>query len=157
MPLRTTIIATAVLAAAPLTAATDSAAGAPAPQAALGQCGWAMLHHAGNGWYAPTPTVWEASSVACNHKLGDPYRDPMLGDHAASIKSLQRAIRACYHSNLAVDGRYGPKTRAAVIGVQRFHRITADGVYGPQTRSAMRWRLYNPRLKVWSERCYSPF
>lgn len=157
MPLRATIIATAVLAAAPLTAVADSAAGAPSSPAALGQCGWAMLHHAGNGWYAPTPTVWEDSSVNCNHKLGDPDREPMNGDHAGSIKSLQRAIRACYHSDLAVDGIYGPKTRAAVIGVQRFHHLTADGIYGPQTRSAMWWRLYNPKLKVWSERCYRPF
>jgi peptidoglycan hydrolase-like protein with peptidoglycan-binding domain len=81
----------------------------------------------------------------------------MNGDHAGSIKSLQRAIRYCYRSDLAVDGIYGAKTRAAVIGVQSYHRVAVDGVYGPQTRSAMLWRLYNPRLKVWSERCYSPF
>jgi hypothetical protein len=157
MPLRATIIATAALAAAPLAGVADSASGAPSPQAALGQCGWAMLHPVGNGWYAPTPTVWEESSTVCNHKLGDPYRQPMNGDHAGSIKSLQRAIRYCYRSDLAVDGIYGAKTRAAVIGVQSYHRVAVDGVYGPQTRSAMLWRLYNPRLKVWSERCYSPF
>ncbi|MFD8077975.1 peptidoglycan-binding protein [Streptomyces sp. NPDC059718] len=59
---------------------------------------------------------------------------------------LQYSIAWCYRGygeavlNIAVDGNYGPKTKAAVKRVQQIERITADGVYGPQTRDAMMHR-----------------
>jgi len=40
--------------------------------------------------------------------------------------------------HLAKDGDFGPATKAALIRVQQYHRITADGIYGPQTALAMR-------------------
>ncbi|WP_273482844.1 peptidoglycan-binding domain-containing protein [Kribbella italica] len=69
---------------------------------------------------------------------------------------MQRNLNYCYGSKLTVDGRYGSRTKAAVAAVQRRHKITADGVYGPQTRSAMNWRLWHPKLGIWSDGCYSP-
>lgn len=158
MPLRTTIIAT-TLVATPLAIATGDATGAPASTSAIAQCQQVRLHHAGNNWFIAVPAVWESSSTRCNLKFGDlPHRDPRnpFGDPAAAIKALQRNLNYCYGAGLTVDGRYGSLTRAAVQRVQRRHGIAVDGIYGPQTRSAMNWREYNSRLQVWSQRCYSP-
>ncbi|GAB4054852.1 peptidoglycan-binding domain-containing protein [Catellatospora paridis] len=72
------------------------------------------------------------------------------------VDTLQKALNFCYssadHSGdlnavnlgfapLAVDGIYGPKTKAAVTAVQRNHRIKIDGVYGPQTAQTMRFEV----------------
>ena len=57
---------------------------------------------------------------------------------------LQRTLNSCYYSRvnvigamLAVDGNFGPRTKAALVKVQQYHRITADGIYGPQTASTI--------------------
>lgn len=124
-----------VAAAATITAAT--VLGAPTAQATLPMCGADSYLHVGNGWYIQAPNVWESDSVACNLKYGDPARQPDFGAGTWAIMALQRNLNYCYHTSLAVDGRYGSLTRAAVTRVQRLHGITADGIYGPQTRSAM--------------------
>jgi hypothetical protein len=66
-----------------------------------------------------------------------------------SLKLLQTAINICYIQkgrlgamaplSLASPDTYGPKTKAAVTAVQRWHSISADGGWGPQTRAAMQW------------------
>jgi Putative peptidoglycan binding domain len=147
------LVSTAVAAA---TITTASVLGAPTAQAALPMCDADSFLHVGNGWYVQAPNVWESDSVACNLKYGDPARQPVFGAGADAIKALQRNLNYCYRTSLAVDGRYGSLTRAAVTRVQRLHGITADGVYGPRTRSAMFWREYSFTLKRWSQRCYSP-
>lgn len=71
------------------------------------------------------------------------------GAHNAAVYRLQTDINACYGPTpqwggvklglrLATDGDFGPATKAALIQVQRYHKITADGVYGPQTALTMR-------------------
>lgn len=40
-----------------------------------------------------------------------------------------------------MDGRLGPKTRAALVAFQRMAEIPADGIYGPVTKAALRLRL----------------
>jgi peptidoglycan hydrolase-like protein with peptidoglycan-binding domain len=42
---------------------------------------------------------------------------------------------------LVVDGRMGPKTKAAVKAFQETHDCTVDGIVGPQTRAALRTAL----------------
>ena len=58
------------------------------------------------------------------------------------IRELQEALRAFgIAPELVVDGRLGPKTRAALIELQRMAQIPADGIYGPVTKAALRLRL----------------
>ncbi|MGH2625392.1 MAG: peptidoglycan-binding domain-containing protein [Anaerolineales bacterium] len=58
------------------------------------------------------------------------------------IRELQEALRAFgIAPGLAVDGRLGPKTRAALVAFQRMAEIPADGIYGPVTKAALRLRL----------------
>jgi len=40
--------------------------------------------------------------------------------------------------HLAVDGRFGPKTRAAVISLQQRYGLKQDGLVGPKTTAALR-------------------
>lgn len=71
------------------------------------------------------------------------------GAHSSAVRSLQENINSCYGSSpqwggvklglrLAEDGDFGPATKAALIKVQQYHKITADGIYGPQTAITMR-------------------
>jgi putative chitinase len=58
------------------------------------------------------------------------------------IRELQEALRTFgIAPELAVDGRFGPETRAALVAFQRTAQIPADGIYGPVTRAALRLRL----------------
>ncbi|GAA1552414.1 peptidoglycan-binding domain-containing protein [Kribbella lupini] len=151
------VATTAAVAVVPLTVAASSAS---AGTQALSQCQQVYNRQVNTaGWTVPVLSIWEDSSSTCNLKYGDlPHRDPRnpFGDPETAIKTLQRNLNYCYGSKLTVDGRYGSKTQAAVAAVQRRHGLTADGVYGPATRSAMNWRLWNPKLRLSSELCYSP-
>ncbi|TDC15760.1 peptidoglycan-binding domain-containing protein [Kribbella albertanoniae] len=152
MRLLKSTIAVAALAVTPLVAAA-----APASAAPLSQCDSATFKKVGSGWTVFVPGEWESTSTTCNLKYGDnPHRDPKnpFGDPTRAIQALQSNLNYCYGSKLAKDGRYGAKTRDAVKAVQKKLKLTADGVYGPQTRSAMKWRMYNPTTKTWSQGCY---
>lgn len=69
---------------------------------------------------------WTAPAV----KAGPPtLQQGMTGP---AVKALQLKLNAHgYH--LAVDGVYGPATKAAVLSFQKQHALTADGVAGPLT------------------------
>jgi hypothetical protein len=62
------------------------------------------------------------------------------GAHSSAVGALQYALNRCYQQTLKVDNDFGPKTRAALVYVQRY-RIGAspDGGYGSETRRKMRW------------------
>jgi peptidoglycan hydrolase-like protein with peptidoglycan-binding domain len=60
-----------------------------------------------------------------------------VGSH---VQVLQNSLVWCHGLDTGgIDSNYGPKTRAAVIALQRSAGIPADGIYGPQTRAAMHW------------------
>ncbi len=72
--------------------------------------------------------------------------------NAAVVQGLQYTLKTCYPTvhlaspysselvgNLAVDRSFGPRTEAAVKGVQSTIGTTPDGGYGPNTRNAMRF------------------
>ncbi|GAA0603708.1 peptidoglycan-binding protein [Kribbella sandramycini] len=144
-------LAAAALVVTPLVAA-SSASAAP-----LSQCDAATFKNVGGGWEVFVPSVWESTSTTCNLKYGDlPHRDPNtpFGDPTRAIQALQSNLNYCYGAKLAKDGRYGAQTRDAVKAAQKKLKLTADGIYGPQTRSTMKWRMYNPTTKTWSQACY---
>ena len=70
------------------------------------------------------------------------------GSVGSAVSALQTSLRRCNaRTAIAVDGRYGPATRSAVVTFQRWynarstHDIAVDGGYGPQTGTAMAWYL----------------
>lgn len=52
------------------------------------------------------------------------------------IQTLQGALKARSHPEVAIDGDFGEKTERAVRAVQRWGRVEVDGVVGPDT-----WRV----------------
>lgn len=49
------------------------------------------------------------------------------GDRGPAVVTLQRGLR------IAVDGAFGPATKAAVVGLQKRSRLVADGIVGAKT------------------------
>ncbi len=128
------------------TVATAPASGSYSPY-----CPTELGRYAANGWWAILPGLFT--------RTGGPSFGCFLkqGDRGEGVYQLQVALRSCYRAGLAVDGYYGPQTKATVQRVQKLHHITADGVYGPATMKAMFWRLHQRSTYVESERCHSPF
>jgi hypothetical protein len=63
------------------------------------------------------------------------------GGAAEAVRVLQHALARCNGRPVAVDGRYGSQTAAAVRAVQEQHGIGLDGLYGPETRAVMGWPI----------------
>ena len=59
-----------------------------------------------------------------------------FGSTGANVSELQSALNA-KGASLAVDGKFGPRTLAAVKDFQASSGIAVDGVVGPETRGAM--------------------
>ncbi|WP_160159716.1 peptidoglycan-binding domain-containing protein [Streptomyces sp. WAC05374] len=77
--------------------------------------------------------VAAASNGSLNCQLGP-------GNSSSAVRALQNSINRCYNfADIAVDGIYGPGTKAAVAKVQRYHGISDDGLYGPSTRAVFNW------------------
>jgi zinc D-Ala-D-Ala carboxypeptidase len=59
------------------------------------------------------------------------------GASGSDVAQLQIRVAgwAAYHDYIAIDGAFGPKTKAAVTRFQRAYGLTADGIAGPQTYS----------------------
>lgn len=70
------------------------------------------------------------------------YEHPMAQMPAKEVSELQQALNAAGFTDnngnkLAVDGKYGSKTRAAVTKLQqKLGNVKVDGYYGPETRGA---------------------
>jgi putative chitinase len=82
-------------------------------------------------------------SVRASRAIPPEAREPWrVARPDPQIRQLQEALRTFgIAPELAVDGRLGPKTRAALVAFQRLAQIPADGIYGPVTKAALRLRL----------------
>jgi peptidoglycan hydrolase-like protein with peptidoglycan-binding domain len=54
-----------------------------------------------------------------------------------ATSALQTVLTEYFGSTLAVDGQYGPRTRAAVKDFQRSRGLAADGQVGPDTWNSL--------------------
>ncbi len=61
-----------------------------------------------------------------------PWPVVRYGDDGHPVRTLQRLLRA-HGESLAVDGQFGPITRAAVEHVQQAAGLIVDGIVGPHT------------------------
>lgn len=64
------------------------------------------------------------------------------GSSGAGVKAMQQGMNSCYGAGITADGQFGPKTRSALIAVQKRIGVTADGIFGPNTRGAMNWMAF---------------
>ena len=60
-----------------------------------------------------------------------------VGSSGEDVRKVQRKLIQWSYLSGAADGRYGEKTRAAVVSFQRKNGLTADGRVGPATAAAM--------------------
>ncbi len=90
---------------------------------------WAKLEQDG----IVGPLTWE--------KLDDADKsDPTLkqGDKRVAVRGLQRRLLAQGYDVGEIDGRFGPKTEAAVKGFQGDFGLDVDGIVGPKTWGRLR-------------------
>jgi peptidoglycan hydrolase-like protein with peptidoglycan-binding domain len=57
----------------------------------------------------------------------------IVGHRSEAVRAVQVLLNAKLPAGLAVDGRFGSYTKAAVIAFQRRHRLAPDGGVGPIT------------------------
>lgn len=144
-----------VLLAAPLLAAGLSVVSASPAHAALPTCtSWNTYYAAFTTDYVvhvPSSTYW-TGTVDCTLRQGN---------RNDAVKVLQRALHYCHgYRDLAIDGDYGPHTRAVVLERQQIANgsyganIAEDGIYGPQTRDWIQFTVWtwpaNQRT-IWCE------
>jgi peptidoglycan hydrolase-like protein with peptidoglycan-binding domain len=75
-------------------------------------------------------------------KLGTGY----LAPHGSRrVRAIQRRLGALGYATGQIDGRFGPRTEAAVRRFQADRRLVADGEVGPRTSAALLHRATPPR------------
>lgn len=67
------------------------------------------------------------------------------GDRGSSVRHLQSSLSKLGYT-LALDGIFGPQTRAALLAFQTRSGLAADGIFGPLTRTALEKALSRETL-----------
>lgn len=83
---------------------------------------------------APTPTP------APTRKYSGNIPAPTLkrNSKGARVEQLQRFLNWYGGYGLAVDGKFGSKTKAALIKFQKANGLAKDGIYGPKTHAKVK-------------------
>ncbi|MBO0732400.1 MAG: peptidoglycan-binding protein [Acidimicrobiaceae bacterium] len=104
----------------------------PTPAGAAASCTGGSVYYNQLGWPVAVPTIG-SNTHNDNCELG-------VGNTSNGVRALQITLNGCYGQHLALDGIYGPLTRAAVVYAQRHSGDpVVDGIYGPQTGFYLRW------------------
>ena len=82
------------------------------------------------GQFAPAGGGGGAAAPSNEHPVGQ-------GEAGKRVSDLQKRLNAL-GAHLAVDGKFGPKTLAAVKAFQKSHGLKVDGLVGPKTTAALR-------------------
>ncbi|GGP31360.1 hypothetical protein GCM10010287_20990 [Streptomyces variabilis] len=124
------------LVASGLLAASLGGAVAAAPSAAAAAYPWCTS----SAWTQSADTTWTTRPSTSST---DTTCVMARGSTGAGVTSLQKALRDCYGRNIAVDGVFGPATKAALEYAQGRAGVNQDGEYGPVTRNAILWGRYS--------------
>jgi hypothetical protein len=145
--LRAGVVAALVLATTTVSGTTGTAAptgtAEPAAVAAYPTCnaGWWRWQGTDNQLrrFLPNrnPTGWN-----CQLQEGD-YNN-------WGVVALQNMLAKCYNQSIAIDGDFGPGTKAALKNAQTWDNATdgdgenlvVDGIYGPASRDTLMWPYY---------------
>lgn len=74
------------------------------------------------------------------------------GASGSAVKELQKQLRAAGFDPGAIDGKFGPKTEAAVTRFQKANGLQADGIAGPKTWAALAKTATPPQARATLER-----
>ena len=76
------------------------------------------------------------STRSCAGRIRHPPRNIVPGSTGDRVTQLQIALVSLGY-DLSVDGRYGPRTQAAVRDFQARNDLEVDGIAGPRTQEAL--------------------
>jgi peptidoglycan hydrolase-like protein with peptidoglycan-binding domain len=87
----------------------------------------------------PTCTTWRVHNEGNVPATGSGSVDCLMSQGAMSegVRFLQYSLIYCYGANIASDGEFGPRTKAALRSAQQQAGAAQDGRYGPETRRKM--------------------
>lgn len=85
----------------------------------------ALLKDPGNVEYA--------GSLKALVNNGGPYTVLGLGSKGPAVTDMQKKLKAAGFDPGPIDGRFGPKTKAAVEAFQKDRGLETDGIAGPET------------------------
>lgn len=78
-----------------------------------------------------------AASSSGGSLFGGNYSTIRPGAQGSRVRAMQQALISLNYLSGSADGKYGPKTQAAVKAFQRGNRLTADGLAGRKTLTAL--------------------
>ena len=95
----------------------------------------------------PTPKPTPKAKPKTKPKTITPYtltRVLKKRNTGKDVVALQKGLQHLGYSHVAVDGKFGSKTEAAVKDLQKKKRLTPDGIVGKSTAQVLGW-LWNPK------------
>ncbi|GEM_PF-1599823 len=85
---------------------------------------------------APTPATPSVGG-GLDGVTSEPSTFLKNGSSGPQVEDLQKRLKEAGFDPGPLDGKFGPKTRAAVLAFQQAKGIQVDGIVGPQTKAAM--------------------
>lgn len=82
-------------------------------------------------------TALGGAIITTTYFFGNSAEVTLAALSSSQVKTVQTKLKRWGYYTGAVDGIYGPKTKAAVISFQKKNGLTADGIVGKKTASAL--------------------